>query len=296
MTKPRHSRRNGHTNTISSTTFTAPVFFSWLLIAYVVLARWFRIQRRDGLDPDFLATLAYPVVVAGHLIIQRAHFPGNTGEIWSITEEIAPFALSIQAAVQICVLSLCLNFFFILFASMFATCQDHPAGEVKEEIQTLRKTERLRVLAPVTLWILAALIYSSLMDSFGDTASQFFMGLLWIIVGLTTVLFLPVAIGIPAVLIVSPILYIIVTIRRGGATIQIRLLRLAGSFCFVLLCMFLMLCLSLMFILVYTFLCGFMPRSKYTIKDLGQSTALLGRIAHLAYGLSYVSRYLRGKS
>lgn len=94
------------------------VFLGWVCMAYGVAAHFGVSKEKrpniELLDKDLVLVVAYPSVVAIHLIVQWAHYPSDRSKLWTTEDEsIIQFAAAIWASTAVCVISLGINVILI---------------------------------------------------------------------------------------------------------------------------------------------------------------------------------------
>lgn len=91
------------------------VFLGWVLVAYGIAAHYGSLREHPSsafrlLDKDLVLTLAYPLVVATHLLSQFATYPGPKSAMWTTGDEtLMQYSAAIQAANTVCIVALGVN-------------------------------------------------------------------------------------------------------------------------------------------------------------------------------------------
>jgi hypothetical protein len=97
---------DGHYDLVSGFYGPGAVVF-WLLAALAITITWsLRVEHhadRDTLSNEFVGFLLYPVIAAGHLVIQMSQFPGQRHSIWDLKDkQLLSQSASIRASNAIC--------------------------------------------------------------------------------------------------------------------------------------------------------------------------------------------------
>ncbi|KAF2677671.1 hypothetical protein K458DRAFT_395741 [Lentithecium fluviatile CBS 122367] len=127
------------------------VFIAWILVGYSATIRLLPLDdppRTDSITHDFIATLAYPIVVAGHLIVQARRYPGPRNEMWDTTDEqLLPFMGAFNASFDVLYFALGLNGLWMLMMAHHHWYEDR------------RQTRRIWLVTIASLWILVAFCF-----------------------------------------------------------------------------------------------------------------------------------------
>lgn len=239
----------------------------WILVAYSVAIQFtFKSPLLDTVTAELAATLLYPIIIAGHLILQVSKYPGPRGSIWTTDDEkLIQYAAAIQAACWICIIAFGINLTLGITTLQVA----HPT----------RPKRRPALFGFVNVWIFAALCYSAFKEGF----SRFLSGSLCVLAVAVFFAFFPVLMCIIGFSLSIPFVHIISAIRtcfHGSISDLWQKLMMA---------VFSQIYIAFSLLIGYFFVTGFhglfMPISNHNITDLGQALAVLGAGVNVVFSI-----------
>jgi len=128
------------------------VFVAWFIVAYSATIRliWTDPPRGDSIPQDFITTLAYPTVVAGHLVVQVRRYPGARHDMWTTTDEmLVPYVEAIRASISVLIFALGVNGIWAWTLATFLLLND----------KDKRQTKRLSLVAASSILTLFAFCF-----------------------------------------------------------------------------------------------------------------------------------------
>jgi hypothetical protein len=252
----------------------------WLLTAYTAWTQFVLSDPgADTIKRDLLVTLAYPIVVAGHLILQIRDYPAKRSDIWITNkEEDIELVAVISSSCFVCLMGLGIN--MVLWLS------------IKDKVYPgVVAKKRLGVLGLSSLWVFGGLCSVGS----GTSLGHWFVGALCIVA--TALLFAAIPYFFDAALyFIVKFIYILVVsvVYFVDATAEELMVRIVW--------MLYTLMVSVVWLGVsclppFVFYMLLFPRSTHGITDLGQAMAAIGGVINAMYALFAVAkRYGRDRA